>query len=68
MTDGDPPDVGADTLDDELVECPACVGTGRGTTTDLVQGNGCFLCLGTGHVLTSRAVAYLDANPPKPKS
>lgn len=53
------------TLDDSLVECPACRGTGHGPTTDLVMGNGCAICLGTGHVLTSKAVAYLDANPPK---
>jgi len=57
------------TLDDEMVTCPACAGSGRGQTTELVLGNGCIFCHGVRKVTASRAAefrAVMDGEePPK---
>lgn len=56
-------DAGETTLDDDEVECPACLGTGHARGDALVRANGCHYCLGKGQVSTSAAVAFLEANP-----
>lgn len=57
----DDDDVGADTIEDELADCPPCSGTGHTPGDSFLLSGACSLCLGKGRVSQQRRAAYIEA-------
>lgn len=59
MTDDD----SADTIDEELIDCPACAGRGELPPSDFLRACACVHCGGVGKVAQQRARYMRDSDP-----